>query len=97
VIDALLKHVKIENPPRAPKSGPLLGKTLVITGTLPDMSREEATALIQGAGGKVAGSVSKKTDYLLAGADAGSKLAKAESLKVPIIDLAGLKKLIGGK
>jgi DNA ligase (NAD+) len=95
VIEALLRHVRIENPARAAASGPLLGKTLVITGTLPDLSREQATALIQAAGGRVSGSVSAKTDYLLAGSDAGSKLAKAEKLGVPVIDLAALRKLIG--
>ena len=95
VIDALLKHVRIQNPARAAASGPLLGKTFVITGTLPDLSREQATELIQQHGGRVSGSVSAKTDYLLAGADAGSKLAKAEKLKVPVIDLAALRRMIG--
>ena len=81
--------------PKAAASGPLSGKTFVLTGTLPGMSRDEATALIEAHGGKTSGSVSAKTDYLLAGADAGSKLAKAEKLKVPVIDLAQLRKLIG--
>jgi DNA ligase (NAD+) len=95
VIDDLLRHVRIENPPRAVARGPLLGKTFVITGTLPDLSRDEATELIQSHGGKVSGSVSAKTDYLLAGTEAGSKLAKAEKLGVPVLDLQGLRKLIG--
>lgn len=80
---------------RAAAQGPLLGKTFVITGTLPGLSRDEATALIEANGGAVSGSVSKKTSYLLAGAEAGSKLAKAEKLGVPVIDLAELRKLVG--
>jgi DNA ligase (NAD+) len=70
----------------APVDGPLVGKTFVITGTLPNLSREEATQRIEEAGGKVTGSVSKKTDYLLLGADPGSKLAKAEKVGTEIID-----------
>jgi DNA ligase (NAD+) len=69
-----------------PVSGPLAGKTFVITGTLPTLSREEATRRIEEAGGKVTGSVSKKTDYLLLGAEPGSKLAKAEKLGTEIVD-----------
>ena len=72
------------------KSGPLAGLTFVITGTLPTLKREEAKARIEEAGGKVAGSVSAKTSYLLAGEDAGSKLDKARDLKVPILDETGL-------
>jgi DNA ligase (NAD+) len=78
---------------RAPQ-GPLAGKTIVLTGTLPDMTRDEASALVVAAGGKVGGSVSKKTDYVVAGSDAGSKLAKAESLGVPVIDQDELRKLV---
>jgi DNA ligase (NAD+) len=78
----------------APVSGPLVGKTFVITGTLPNLSREEATSRIEEAGGKVTGSVSKKTDYLLAGADPGSKLAKAEKVGTEIIDEAALLGLL---
>lgn len=70
----------------APVEGPLVGKTFVITGTLPSLSREEATRRIEEAGGKVTGSVSKKTDYLLLGADPGSKLAKAEKAGTEILD-----------
>jgi DNA ligase (NAD+) len=68
--------------------GPFAGKTFVLTGTLPTLTREEATAKIEAAGGKVTGSVSKKTDYVLAGAEAGSKLTKAQELGVKILDEA---------
>jgi DNA ligase (NAD+) len=81
--------------PKAASGGALSGKTFVLTGTLPGMSREEASALIESNGGKVSSSVSKKTDYVLAGEEAGSKLAKAEKLGVPVLDLQGLRKLIG--
>ncbi|MDX2186761.1 MAG: NAD-dependent DNA ligase LigA [Opitutaceae bacterium] len=74
----------------------LAGKTFVLTGTLPTLSREEATALIESHGGKVSGSVSKKTHYVLAGDEAGSKLEKAKSLGVPVLDEAEFRKLIGG-
>jgi DNA ligase (NAD+) len=77
-----------------PGEGVLSGKTLVLTGTLPDLTREEATAMIVAAGGKVTTSVSKKTDYVVAGESAGSKLAKAESLGVPVLDEAGLRALL---
>ncbi|MEZ5354435.1 MAG: NAD-dependent DNA ligase LigA [Bryobacteraceae bacterium] len=76
--------------------GPLAGKTLVVTGTLPSLSREEAHAMIEQAGGKTSDSVSKKTSYLVAGEKAGSKLAKAEKLGVEIIDEARLRELVGG-
>ena len=75
-------------------SGVLLGKTLVLTGTLPNLSRDAAQAMIEAAGGKVSGSVSKKTDYVVAGAEAGSKLEKAQTLNVAVIDEAGLLSLL---
>jgi len=74
--------------------GPLGGKTFVLTGTLPELTREQATERIEGAGGKVTGSVSKKTDYVVAGADPGSKLAKAEKLGTEILDEPGLLALL---
>ncbi len=80
-----------EGPP--PSQGPLAGKTLVLTGTLPELSREQATERIVAAGGRVTGSVSKKTDYLLAGESPGSKLEKAERLGVAVLDEAGLLEL----
>lgn len=73
---------------------PLAGKTLVLTGTLPTLSRDEASALILAAGGKVSGSVSRKTSWVVAGEEAGSKLARAQELGVPVIDEAGLKALL---
>ena len=73
---------------------PLSGKTFVITGTLPNLSRDDAKDRVEAAGGKVAGSVSKKTDYVVAGADAGSKLLKAQALGVTVIDEAALLELL---
>ncbi|HEU5100059.1 MAG TPA: NAD-dependent DNA ligase LigA [Roseiflexaceae bacterium] len=93
-----LKDVGVQTegqPAAARASDGLSGLTFVITGTLPTMSREQAEELIKSHGGKVTGSVTKKTSYLLAGEAAGSKLAKATELKVPILDEAGLLELIG--
>jgi DNA ligase (NAD+) len=81
-----------EGPP--PGEGPLAGKTFVLTGTLPDLTREQASERIIAAGGKVTGSVSRKTDYVIAGESAGSKLANAERLGVPVLDEAGLLELL---
>jgi DNA ligase (NAD+) len=81
-----------DGPP--PGAGPLAGKAFVLTGTLPDLTREDATERITAAGGRVTSSVSKKTDYVVAGEAPGSKLAKAERLEVPVIDEAGLLELL---
>jgi DNA ligase (NAD+) len=75
---------------------PLLGQTLVLTGTLPTLSRDAARDLIEAAGGKVAGSVSRKTHWVVAGAEAGSKLDRARELRVPVVDEEGLKALLSG-
>ena len=83
-----------EGPPAAVTPQPLSGKTFVITGTLPTLSRDEAKDLLEAAGAKVAGSVSKKTDYLLAGLEAGSKLDKAQALGVAVIDEQQMKALL---
>ncbi|MDQ8203888.1 NAD-dependent DNA ligase LigA [Pelagicoccus sp. SDUM812003] len=92
IIDALFEAGMNPKAPERPKEGEavLAGKTFVITGTLPTMKRDEAKALIESKGGKVSGSVSKKTDFLVAGEAAGSKLTKAESLGVKVIDEATL-------
>jgi DNA ligase (NAD+) len=81
---------------RRAAGGPLEGKTLVLTGTLPALTREEAGAMIKAAGGKVVNSVSKKTDYVVAGENPGSKLAKAESLGTEVIDEGGFLDLLSG-
>jgi DNA ligase (NAD+) len=86
--------MELEGPP--PGEGPLAGKTFVLTGTLPDLTREEAAERIVGAGGRVTSSVSKKTDYVVAGENAGSKLTKAESLGVAVIDEGALLGLLDG-
>jgi DNA ligase (NAD+) len=80
----------------AAAAGPLSGKSIVVTGTLEGFSREEAEEAVRAAGGKVAGSVSKKTDYVVAGEKAGSKLAKAQQLGVPVLDEAGFRALLAG-
>ncbi len=84
-----------EEGPAPPSEGPLVGKTVVLTGTMPNLTRPEATARIEAAGGKVTGSVSKKTDYLVAGADPGTKLTKAQELGTEVLDEEGLLALLG--
>lgn len=86
-----------EGPPAERLPQPLTGKTVVLTGTLPTLSRDDAKALLEAAGAKVAGSVSQKTSYVVAGAEAGSKLEKALALGVPVLDEAGLMDLIKGQ
>jgi DNA ligase (NAD+) len=78
------------------KSGAVEGLTFVLTGSLPTLKREEAKEMIEAAGGKVTGSVSKKTNYVVAGEDAGSKLDKANELNIPVLDEDQLKELLAG-
>jgi DNA ligase (NAD+) len=98
VIDQLRKSgaVREDSPPSAARGGRVSDKTFVLTGTLPNMSRDAAKELIEAQDGKVTGSVSAKTDYLVAGADAGSKLANAKTLGIAVLDEAGLLKLLKG-
>ena len=86
-----------ETAPTSKAGGIFRGKTFVLTGTLPDLSREQAKAMIEDQGGKVSASVSSKTDYVVAGAEAGSKLAKAQELGIALLDEAGLLQLLKGK
>jgi DNA ligase (NAD+) len=97
VIERLRAHGLVLTAPKRERkpAGPLAGKTFVLTGTLPALTREEASAIIVEAGGKVSSGVSKKTDYVVAGDEAGTKLAKAESLGIPVLDEAGLRALLG--
>ncbi|HKT83923.1 MAG TPA: NAD-dependent DNA ligase LigA [Solirubrobacterales bacterium] len=88
-------RLELDESERRATGGPLEGKVLVLTGTLPELTREEAGALIKEAGGKVVSSVSKKTDYVVAGESPGSKLAKAEKLETEVVDEAGLLSLLG--
>jgi DNA ligase (NAD+) len=97
LIERLRAHgLQLEEAGPAPgeADGPLKDMTLVLTGTMPDLTRDEAKQRIEAAGGKVTGSVSKRTDYVVAGADPGSKLAKAEQLGVEVIDEEALLKLL---
>lgn len=96
VIEAL-QGVWVDGEAQIKVEGVLTGKTLVLTGTLPSLSREEAKAMIEAAGGKVTGSVSKKTDWVVAGNEAGSKLDKAQALGVPVLDEAGLMQIVEEK
>ena len=90
------KGLRLEADPseRRQEGGPLEGKTVVLTGTLPELTRDEAAALVKSAGGKVTSSVSKKTDYVVAGDNPGSKLAKAEKFGTEVLDEAGLRELV---
>lgn len=94
--DALLAAGVSDRPVREKAADTLSGKTFVLTGTLPNLTRDEATERITRAGGKVTGSVSKKTGYIVAGSDPGSKLKKARELGIPVLDEAGLIALIDG-
>jgi DNA ligase (NAD+) len=90
------KGLRLEADPseRRRVGGPLEGKTVVLTGTLPELTREEAAAMVKSAGGKVTSSVSKKTDYVVAGDNPGSKLAKAEKFGIEVLDEEGLRELV---
>ena len=95
IADLRVEGLRFEQEGPPPGEGPLAGKALVLTGTLPELTREQATERILAAGGRVTGSVSRKTDYLVAGESPGTKLAQAERLGVPVIDEAGLLELLG--
>jgi DNA ligase (NAD+) len=94
LIERLRPHVRFEEEGAPPGEGPLSGKTFVLTGTLPDLTREQATERIGAAGGRVSSTVSRKTDYLVAGDSPGSKLEKAERLGVEVLDEPGLLELL---
>lgn len=94
LLKRLLKHLSIQKAPPAVKRGPLSGESVVVTGTLPSMSREEAEDAVRRAGGKVSSSVSRKTSFVLAGEATGSKLAKARELGIDVLDEAAFLKRI---
>jgi DNA ligase (NAD+) len=90
-------EAELPEPRTAAAAGPLAGRTLVVSGTLEGFSRQEAEEAIRAVGGKAGGSVSRKTDYLVAGENAGSKLARAQELGVPVLDEAAFRRLLGGE
>jgi DNA ligase (NAD+) len=90
-------EVELPAPRAAAATGPLAGKSVVVTGSIEGFSREEAEQAVRAAGGKPAGSVSKKTDYVVAGPGAGSKLTKAQELGVPILDADGFLRVLAGE
>jgi DNA ligase (NAD+) len=94
LIESLLKAGVNMTAEKKQRSAQLAGLTFVLTGSLPTLTRDEAKARIEAAGGKTAGSVSKKTSYVVAGEEAGSKLDKARELKIPVLDEAGLLALL---
>ncbi|NBB79830.1 MAG: NAD-dependent DNA ligase LigA, partial [Verrucomicrobia bacterium] len=96
LIEQLKEHgLNFASARQASAGGPLAGKVFVLTGSLPELTRDEATQMIEAAGGRTSSSVSKKTDYLVAGEAAGSKYTKAEKLGVPILDEAAFRDLVG--
>jgi DNA ligase (NAD+) len=97
LVDADIEPERPRPQAAATTEGPLTGKTVVVTGTLAAFDRESAESAIRAAGGKPGGSVSKKTDYLVAGESAGSKLARAQELGVPVLDEDGFKKILAGE
>jgi len=96
-VDRLLAHGVSPRPEEIQQQSPITGKTVVVTGTLPTLDRREAEAMIERLGGKAAGSVSKKTSYVLAGENAGSKLTKARELGIPVLSEEEFFQLIGEK
>ena len=96
-VDRLLAHGVKPRPEEVQQDSPISGKTIVVTGTLEKLDRRQAETLIESLGGKAAGSVSKKTDYVIAGAEAGSKLEKAQQLGVTVIDEAEFLRLLKGE
>jgi DNA ligase (NAD+) len=95
ISDLRTQGLRLEQEGPPPGVGPLAGKTLVLTGTLPELTREQATERIIAAGGRVTGSVSRKTDYVVAGESPGTKRAQAERLGVTVLDEPGLLALFG--
>jgi DNA ligase (NAD+) len=95
LITRLQEHLKIQIVEDPRKGGALEGQTVVVTGTLDTLSRDEAKMLVRGAGGTVSGMVSKKTTFVLAGENPGSKLTKAEELGIPVIGEKEFKKKLG--
>ena len=95
LVARLLKHLSVKQTAGAVTDGPLKGMTVVVTGTLPGYSREEAEAVVRKAGGDVTSSVSKKTSFVLAGENAGSKLARAEELSVEVISETEFRRRLG--
>jgi DNA ligase (NAD+) len=90
-------EAELPSPRAAAAAGPLAGKSVVVTGTIEGFSRQEAEEAIRAAGGKPAGSVSKKTDYVVAGESAGSKLTKAQELGIPVLDADRFRRLLAGE
>jgi DNA ligase (NAD+) len=94
VIEKLIGHVRVQREEAKQRAGALRGKVFVLTGTLPGLTRQEATEMIEARGGKVTASVSGQTDYVVAGAEAGSKLEKARELGIEVLDEEGLRKIL---
>jgi DNA ligase (NAD+) len=90
-----IRGVRFDEPNAVQADGPLTGATVVLTGTLPSLSRGEATALVERAGGRITSSVSKKTTFVVAGEEAGSKLEKAVALGIEVVDEAELRRRVG--
>jgi DNA ligase (NAD+) len=90
-------EAELPEPRAVAVAGPLAGKSVVVTGTIEGFSREEAEQAVRDAGGKPAGTVSRKTDYVVAGPGAGSKLAKAEELGIPTLDAEGFRRLLAAE